>query len=170
MAGEMPMLSSIQVRQKDRREKMFPLSRINFGKMYTVEHNVKVYDFGDVRKSSLFLLREQWKWVLHYNIQATTHQKNNKEVELDSEDSDSEDDFDKTTAVEEVEEVEPEVELPATGTALWPWSANDRGQLAFNTGDAITIERWADENWGRGRNARTGRKGLFPRNYVNISS
>jgi len=40
------MLPPIRVLAKNRGEKLRRESRINFGKVYTVEHNCKVYDFG----------------------------------------------------------------------------------------------------------------------------
>jgi hypothetical protein len=43
--GEKGLLTSIRVRSKSRQEKLDPLSRINFSKIYTVEHNVKVHIF-----------------------------------------------------------------------------------------------------------------------------
>lgn len=58
------MLRPIKVRPRDRRDRMEPMSRVNFGKIYTVEHNVKVYDFGDVERNDLHRLRSQWKDVL----------------------------------------------------------------------------------------------------------
>ncbi|XTI84055.1 hypothetical protein V2W45_1225060, partial [Cenococcum geophilum] len=37
------------------------LSRISFYKIYNVEHNVKVYDFGQVHRDSEFWLQYQFK-------------------------------------------------------------------------------------------------------------
>jgi len=36
------------------------MARIDFGRMYTVEHNVKVLDFGNVHTSHLGRLQSQW--------------------------------------------------------------------------------------------------------------
>lgn len=171
VAGELPMLSSIQVRQKDKRQKMFPESRINYGKMYTVEHNVKVYDFGEVRKSSRTLLVRQWRWVLDNNLQGNAPDVNPLDGPA-GEESDDEDESSEKLQEEEEEEgtnaTVPEVTLPADGKALWPWAANSAGQLAFQAGDVIRITAWADENWGRGMNVRTGAQGVFARNYVSL--
>ena len=62
--AEHGMLKSIRVRANSRQEKLDILSRINFSKIYTVEHNVKVYDFGDVHKDHIHRLRRQWRVVL----------------------------------------------------------------------------------------------------------
>ncbi|KAF2415379.1 hypothetical protein EJ08DRAFT_571302, partial [Tothia fuscella] len=42
------MRRPIKVRPKAHTDKLDDMSRINFAKIYTVEHNVKVYDFGKV--------------------------------------------------------------------------------------------------------------------------
>lgn len=146
---------------------MFPESRINFGKLYTVEHNVKVYDFGDVRRSSLSALVKQWRWVLDANLQGNAPDIN--PIEKEDRDSDDDDDDDDAGPGDD-DDADPEVTLPANGTALWAWTANENGQLAFQAGDTILITEWADENWGRGKNIRTGRKGVFARNYVSITT
>ena len=61
---ERGMLKSIRVNAKSRQDKLNVLSRINFAKIYTVEHNVKVYDFGNVHEKSLHRLNRQWVYVL----------------------------------------------------------------------------------------------------------
>jgi len=41
----------IRVRQRTNAGKLDKMSRLNYIKIYTVEHNVKVYDFGQVDKN-----------------------------------------------------------------------------------------------------------------------
>lgn len=161
------MLSSIQVRQKDKREKMFDESRINFGKMYTVEHNVKVYDFGDVRKSSLSILVKQWRWVLENNRGRDELQRAplDKEEEEEGDSGEEENDDEEEAGGKEG----ADITLPAHGLALWPWSDNTHGQLEYEKGDNILVSERADDNWGRGNNLRTGKNGIFARNYVSIN-
>lgn len=146
---------------------MFPASRINFGKMYTVEHNVKVYDFGDVRRSSLSMLVKQWRYVFDNNLHGNAPKI--RPAEDEEEDSEQEDDYDDGDGMKATVETEEELPLPAKGIALWPWSANDNGQLEFRAGDSIVITEWADENWGRGKNLRTDKSGVFARNYVSMN-
>ena len=55
------LLRPIQVTSHQKYEKLDPLSRINFHKIYNVEHNVKVYDFGQVHRDSEFWLEYQFK-------------------------------------------------------------------------------------------------------------
>ena len=60
-AWELPMGDPIRVKPKNAWEKLDPISRVNFLKIYTVEHNVKVNDFGYVDKD------EEWKLITQFN-------------------------------------------------------------------------------------------------------
>ena len=55
-----PMLPGIRIVPKSRRTKLDKMSRVDFSRMYTVEHNVKVFDFGTVHRSHLGRLKSQW--------------------------------------------------------------------------------------------------------------
>ena len=50
---------AIQV-DSDRAEQLHAMSRIDFGKVYTIEHNVKVCNFGRVNPASMSALRTQF--------------------------------------------------------------------------------------------------------------
>ncbi len=41
-----------------------PLSRVNFGKMYTVEHNVKVKNIGLVASGSMAKLKRYYEQIM----------------------------------------------------------------------------------------------------------
>lgn len=82
--GEEPMRSSIRVVRLNKEDRLDDRSRINYGKMYTVEHNVKVYNLGDVHKDYLQELRESWKSVLDEEYENSNPNEDN--------DSDSDDD------------------------------------------------------------------------------
>ena len=69
LQGEEGLLNAIRVKGNTNNDVLDQRSRINFGKMYTIEHNCKVYDFGDVHKDFLNLLTENWRYVLKRNIQ-----------------------------------------------------------------------------------------------------
>ncbi|KAF2267695.1 hypothetical protein CC78DRAFT_591044 [Lojkania enalia] len=58
---EAPMGDPIKVHPNRPWEKLDPLSRVNFLKIYTVEHNVKVKDFGYVDQN------DEWKLVTQFN-------------------------------------------------------------------------------------------------------
>jgi hypothetical protein len=59
--NESGMLQPIRVKPKATTDRLDRLSRINFAKLYTVEHNVKVKEFGDVSK--VRLLKDQFRFV-----------------------------------------------------------------------------------------------------------
>ncbi|KAF2268654.1 kinase-like protein [Lojkania enalia] len=58
--GEGSMREPIKIQTRTDLEEMSPESRINYGKIYTVEHNVKVYDFGDVDADFIGKFREHF--------------------------------------------------------------------------------------------------------------
>lgn len=59
------MISPIKVRARTQSDKLHRMARINFARTYTVEHNVKVYEFGDVVKDDLQDLYIQWSTVVN---------------------------------------------------------------------------------------------------------
>jgi hypothetical protein len=64
---EPPMGQPIRVIGKKPWNTMDPMSRVNFLKLYTVEHNVKVEDFGRVDSNDEWKLMAQFK--LHWGIE-----------------------------------------------------------------------------------------------------
>jgi hypothetical protein len=85
--GEYSMMAPIRVRPASKQGKLDPLSRINFGKIYTVEHNVKAYNFGDVHEDFIKTLKVQWKYVLDRDMEGRV-----EEEEDDDDDDDEEED------------------------------------------------------------------------------
>jgi hypothetical protein len=59
-----PMLPGIRIVPTMRRNKFDKMSRVDFSRMYTVEHNVKVYNFGNVHAAHLGRLQSQWIKVI----------------------------------------------------------------------------------------------------------
>lgn len=53
----------IRVDADEKSERLDPLSRVNYGRVYTVEHNVKVATFGMVHASSMDHLKNQFRDV-----------------------------------------------------------------------------------------------------------
>jgi hypothetical protein len=53
--AEMSLMTKmpIIVNPSDSSQKLSPMSRLNFGKVYTVEHNIKVMDIGKVDTTSM---------------------------------------------------------------------------------------------------------------------
>jgi hypothetical protein len=46
-------------------QRLHPMSRLNFNKIYTVEHNVKVMDVGTISKDSMISLITYWSAYLN---------------------------------------------------------------------------------------------------------
>lgn len=80
------MLSPIQVLPNSARDVLHLMSRINYGKTYTVEHNVKVFDFGSVAEDDIRTLTSQWRWV---RDQTPTVHENEEEDEENDDDEES---------------------------------------------------------------------------------
>lgn len=70
--GEAGLLQFIQVKARVENDTMDRASRLNYGKMYTVEHNVRVYDFGMVVDKDIPILLAQWKQVLDLTFGQTS--------------------------------------------------------------------------------------------------
>ena len=62
--GEAPMKPTpIRIETTDRTDKLHPMSRINLGKVWPIEDNIRVKDYGRVHKDSLDDLMEQFRKV-----------------------------------------------------------------------------------------------------------
>jgi len=88
------MLSSIRVNANNNGA-LDIMSRENFGKIYTVEHNVKVFDFGQVHNDFRLVLDRQFWEVLRRRSHRTTQPVGTAqtipEVDEDGEDDESDD-------------------------------------------------------------------------------
>jgi hypothetical protein len=51
-------------------------------------------------------------------------------------------------------------------TAAWDYVAAEDDELSMKAGDKITILESIDDDWGKGKNQRTGEEGMYPMNYV----
>ena len=51
-------------------------------------------------------------------------------------------------------------------TAAWDYVAAEGDELSMLAGDKITILEAVDDDWGKGKNQRTGEVGMYPMNYV----
>lgn len=90
------MLRAIRVVARSRSEHLDPMSRLNYDKVYTVEHNIKVYEFGDIHREHLKRFLRNWRKVWR-DVQEED------ENDVDSDDSES-------GSEEEAEEADPEVD------------------------------------------------------------
>lgn len=67
------MRDPLQVLPKRPGDKLDVMSRVNFRKVYTVEHNVKVYDFGHVHPGQIHQLESTFftVWIPSYSVAQT---------------------------------------------------------------------------------------------------
>lgn len=86
---EYPMLESIRVKARKRSDIMDRMARLNYIKIYAVEHNVKVYDFGMVRPEYMPILKKSFKWV-----QQDSDDEDNGEDDDDDDDNNEDEDDD----------------------------------------------------------------------------
>jgi hypothetical protein len=54
------MLPEIRIKAQRREDKLDRMARIDFCRLYTIEHNVKVYEFGLVAKDHMERLVQNW--------------------------------------------------------------------------------------------------------------
>jgi hypothetical protein len=98
------MMVGVRIKSRRKKDKLDPMSRIDFARMYTVEHNVKVYDFGEVHKDSMDRLVSQWLMVIEAGVgsnpilpqmpEADENDDSSSDGENDNDDEDDEDDDD----------------------------------------------------------------------------
>lgn len=84
---EFGMLTAIRVNSAKPTDIMDPMARLNYIKMYTVEHNVKVYNFGKVHDDFLETMKHQWNWVWQQGEETV---ENNDEISSDDDDDEDE--------------------------------------------------------------------------------
>jgi hypothetical protein len=65
---EQGMIPGIRITPKNKYDKLDIMSRIDFSRMYTVEDNVKVYNFGQVHPDYIPRLRSQWAQVVFSDL------------------------------------------------------------------------------------------------------
>jgi hypothetical protein len=53
LEGEVIINSPVEIKPKTHRDKLVPESRVNYAKVYTIEHNVKVWFIGKIEKQNL---------------------------------------------------------------------------------------------------------------------
>jgi len=56
----------------------------------------------------------------------------------------------------------------AHATALYAYAGEDAGDLELQAGDRIAVVEYMNAEWWKGRSARTGQEGIFPRSYVRV--
>lgn len=112
---EQGMRPSIRVKQKVYKEKLDKMSRLNYRKIYTVEHNVKVRDFGEVHKdyeerlvSNFYSAWGFQRTLASSNAEDSDEEEENGEDEDDNEDEDEDEEKDDDDGEPDAEEEDDE--------------------------------------------------------------
>jgi hypothetical protein len=92
---EAPMRPPVRVNGAKRGSKLATMSRVNYRKIYTVEHNVKVYEFGKVHDADMESLISNFNDVWQFGSGSGSrtpraYQNNPEEEEDDNEDGEEE--------------------------------------------------------------------------------
>lgn len=54
----------------------------------------------------------------------------------------------------------------ANARALYKYAGTDARDVSFEKDDRILVHEYMNQDWWMGKNERTGKEGIFPRNYV----
>lgn len=187
-AHEQPMRTPIRIDPKNPGDRMEPASRLNYGKMYTVEHNVRVYDFGMVRPEYIATLTGNWGQVLGYESvqrQALIAHGLNDEYSqeystslpqtpsstrrYDSYNHPSKDTPPKDSEPDPLPSLLPEyVDFGHATNRYTPPESEQARQISVKQGDRLAIIDWPYEGWAKAHNTRSRETGMVPYSYISL--
>jgi len=109
---EQGMMSPIRINIRPNREAPHEMTRIDFSKVYTIQHDVKVLNYGDIHSDYLHTFKSHWKDVVkdkweEHEGEARGEKVNGKDEEQDEEEEhDNEDEYLDESSQEEGEKKE----------------------------------------------------------------
>jgi hypothetical protein len=127
--------------------------------MYTVEHNVQVYDFGMVLTEQIQTLIAQWQQVLSWEDGRSGGASHYESSSVPRHSS--------LPAIPEA----PATNLPTyidlgyATTDYQPGNTEDR-QISIQSQDRLSIMEWPYPDWAKAWNQRSGEIGLVPLQYI----
>jgi len=139
---------------------MDPASRIHYGKMYTVEHNVKVCNFGMVHPDHIPIVIAQWRQFLDW-------EKNDSTSQYTSGPSQQDNSSPPAVPVTPASTFPSYVDLGYVTTAYVPGENADR-QISLQQHDRLAILEWPYPGWAKAWNQRSGETGLVPQQYITL--
>lgn len=134
------MMPWIRVVPKRQGDKMDIRSRLDYSRVYTVDHFVKVKEFGDVHKTHVKRLRKQWWLVFQESMK------------------------------DEISDSEDEEESEADWVVAWQAYNERPDMMQLWIGDRIRVTDYTTDAWWKGVNERSGIENLFPASYVRRES
>ena len=143
---------------------MEPTSRLNFGKMYTVEHNVRVYDYGMVHEDFIGILKEQWKAVIGWTLALSHTQASTESVHVESSSSAM---ASPATAERPASYLPQYVDYGEANADFTPPEGDTR-QLALQRDDRLAVLEWPYDGWARAYNQRSRSTGLVAMQHISL--
>lgn len=181
------MLSPLCVIPTEGRDYMEDESRVNFGKMYTVEFNVRVYDFGMVHPKHVPKLVDRWRKII---MEPDSTQDAETVVQHYTQPSASQlsphqrklmDDYAALSRASKVSGEQPDppeepsslqtpayVDLGEANTDYDP--SNDARQISIRERDRLSIIEWPYDEWAIAFNQRTRQQGWVALQYIDLYS
>lgn len=144
--GEAGMLLPIRVEPKRRGAKIDRACRIDYARLYTIQHTVKVKEFGMVHEKYIKLLRKQWWRVSQARMPA---------------------------AEEDQEGLTESQEGSASQYLEWVTASaffEQDQMMTLHVGDRIGVLKYTSEHWWEGINLRSSQIALFPPSYIRRDS
>jgi hypothetical protein len=159
--GEEGMMSPIKAVPRRSGDSLNKASRIDYSRIYTVDHYVKVKEWGDVQKSDIRRLRKQWWTVVKKSIEDDVADEGDDE-------NDSENASENNVATSSEGEAGLDSQYLEWVTAKYQY--NDPKMMQLREGDRIGVLDIVTDHWWQGRNLRTNEVNLFPAQYVDRSA
>lgn len=154
------MLPPLRIIPSLKGDYMEPETRLNFGKTYTVKHNVPVQDFGMVDSEQIQGLVRRWQ-----RITMEPDSGNARPAESSS-----------LVSTEAAPTAPfPRLDPPQAvyvdlgeATRNYAAPAFETRQLSLEKGDRLSIIEWPYDDWAQAYNMRTSQTGLVPLQYINL--
>jgi hypothetical protein len=149
-------------------------SRINYGKLYTIEHNVKVFNFGMVKTDDIRLLLTQWKDVLNdttggWEASATHNTSSYASTSVASTAPGASAHHYTNPASQS-----HQAQYIDHAMGAFDFSPNPEqiasGQISVRVDDLLGVFEYQAGAWARVYNARTQQIGSVPANYIRLDS
>jgi hypothetical protein len=149
------MMNSIKAVPRRKEDNMDRVSRIDYSRIYTVDHYVKVKEFGDVHEKYVKRLRKQWITILTKHLEG--------DIESSSNEIDDDESGDDKPALPG-----KETEYLEWVTAKYALPTNSKF-MRMQAGDRIGVIDIITDDWWKGRNLHTNEVNLFPVTYIERS-
>jgi hypothetical protein len=161
-ANEPGMRLAIRVEPNSRQDRMDTRSRLHYGKLYTIEHNVKVYDFGMVHRDYLRAFWSQWRDVMFGTVSEASSSSQNQSS------------FQDLPPPPERSREDSQVTFIDYAVAKRTYriteDAKAGGQISIEQDDRIGIISYPGQGWAKAYNQATRDTGLVWKDFLLLDS